>query len=253
MKGYLAVAFLLSVWGLVLQWERSGTELSVPKHVSSEVLTASALGDFVTQTNTVPPLAIREAQYAKPISHGEAAPKSDTLDELKADITEYTRKSPQLDESQQEDSDTPIPPDFFDQEVTLWRSSEKAKSVYENYTETQALQGHSLDSKYFIEFDETSLDSLDVGQRFTLPSINEQQIQVIIQQQESLGQGATNWVLVDSQGNPMGNITRTKDSVEGVFTTPSGPFYLSSINGVGWLASENTLIAAVQNSFTKPN
>ncbi|PMN90585.1 hypothetical protein [Enterovibrio norvegicus] len=176
------------------------------------------------------------------------APQSDTLDALDADIAAFAEANVNvLEVSDERDSEVVPIPTFVDVDLTLWRASESAKSVFENYTDVQ-----SMDEKHFIEFDDTRLDSLAPGQRFSLPAMDDERIQVIVKSEETWNQGVTNWELVDNHGHPAGSITQMQDSVEAVFTTPSGQYFLRSVNGVGWIASEETLISALNDVFTKP-
>ena len=222
----------------------SGVKQGMDNGVAERPMTAqlvspesTGLSSAATQTLTAPAAQLELV-----------APQSDTLDALEDDIAAFAEANANVPErSDERDNDVVPIPTFVDVDLTLWRASESAKSVFENYTDVQ-----SMDEKYFIEFDDTRLDSLVPGQRFSLPAMDDERIQVIVKSEETWNQGVTNWELVDNHGHPAGSITRIQDSVEAVFTTPSGQYFLRSVNGVGWIASEETLISALNDVFTKP-
>ncbi|MGF1707259.1 hypothetical protein [Enterovibrio baiacu] len=191
----------------------------------------------------------RKNTHTAPIAQFElVAPQSDTLEALDADVSAFAEKNANAMEGSDNRNNSIAPiQTFVDVDLTLWRASEGAKSVFENYTDVQ-----SMDKKHFIEFDDTNLDTLAPGQRFSLPEMGEEHIQVIVKSEETWNQGVTNWELVDNHGHPAGSITQMQDSVEAIFTTPSGQYFLRSVNGVGWIASEETLISALDDVFTKP-
>ncbi|CZF77530.1 hypothetical protein GCE9029_00262 [Grimontia celer] len=168
------------------------------------------------------------------------APESDSVDEYLADVATLP---PASSNAQAQKEITPV---FFDAEITLWQPVSSAKSVFENYGAVL-----SLSEEHFIEFDESLLETLEVGQRFTLPKLGESRQQVIVMQQEYWEHGATNWVFVDSNGKPAGSLTKTQDGVEGIFQMPDGVYHLLTRNGVGWIADEATLISASEQAFTR--
>ncbi|WP_052737572.1 hypothetical protein [Grimontia sp. AD028] len=170
------------------------------------------------------------------------APESDTVDEYLADVALLPPTSSSDERAQKEESTQ----EFFDAEIPLWQPVSSAKSVFENYGAVV-----SLSEEHFIEFDESLLETLEVGQRFTLPKLGESRQQVIVTQQEYWKHGATNWVFVDNNGQPAGNLTKTQDGIEGIFQMPDGVYHLLTRNGVGWIADEATLISASEQAFTR--
>lgn len=172
------------------------------------------------------------------------APESDTIDDYFADVEEFLTESNNTEQFKGEI--TPVSFDIFDIEVTLWHSMPSAKSVLENYALTS-----SLSEEFFIEFDEYSLEALEVGQRFTLPKLGKSRKQVIVKKLEDLENGAKNWELMDNQGEPAGSLTKVQGGVIGVFFMPKSTYHLFTQNGIGWITDETTLINANEQAFTK--
>lgn len=170
------------------------------------------------------------------------ASESDTVDGYLTDIENF---QPANNNTKQFGEGAP-PTVLSDTEVTLWYSVPSVKSLFENYGSMI-----SLSEEHFIEFDESTLEILEVGQRFTLPKLGESRQQVIVKQQEDWENGATNWVLVDNQGKPAGSLTKTQDGVDGIFEMPNGTYHLLTRNGIGWIADETTLINASEQAFSR--
>ncbi|MBY5922611.1 hypothetical protein [Ferrimonas balearica] len=168
------------------------------------------------------------------------APRSDTIEAYLRDVEAM---NPELAVPS-----SPLPQEkeevvvLYDLDLTLWRASAAAKSVFANYA-----LNVQLDESHFVEFDESTLDILEPGQRFSLPPLNGLSQSVIVKTQESLRQDAINWDLVDDRGVSVGSITRIGDAVEGIFFVSAGTYHLRAVNGVGWVADDATLTAFLEN------
>lgn len=186
-----------------------------------------------------PPSGISQGE-AKVQKAGPAmAPRSDTIEAYLRDV----------EAMKEELVASSVPPQeevlvTYDLDLTLWRTSAAAKSVFSNYAENV-----QLEEKYFVEFDDGALDTLEPGQRFSLPPLNGQSHSVIVKTEESLMHGAINWELVDEQGMPSGSITRIGDAVEGIFYASGEVYHLRVVNGVGWVADDDALTALIENEF----
>ena len=216
MKRYLVIACVLclSAGVFAMLWQQTDVDDSASSTSFDASVSVPTVENAQGQSNETPSstMASPNQDHSAPIDTASlslVAPQSDTLDALDADLSAFADANTDVPNG----NDLPIndvltTPTFVDVDLTLWRASESAKSVFENYRDVQ-----SMDEKHFIEFDDTSLDTLAPGQRLSLPAIGDERIQVIVKSEEAWNQGAINWVLVDDHGRPAGSITQMQDSV----------------------------------------
>lgn len=168
-------------------------------------------------------------------------PESNTYEEYLEDLAELEKK-------------IPLQPPAIEQQkqvitalrqlnIELWRSNPKAQSAYETYES-------ALPTASFIDFNEDALLNLEQGDSFKLNTSQMGDMEVIVTNIEPLLNEAKTWLLSDASGKSIGNITRTKEMIEGVFHSPSGQEYrIRAIGGVGWIVSSYDLIMNIADEF----
>lgn len=221
---------------------------SVPEVTAPKYIAPSPTAPDLTIEPVQNPVSVVEpenTQWGSPDGKdntAQVAPVSYSIEEYQRDIPQEGEGDIEstADNPKQEAFDFPV----YDIDIALWHKDPDAKSTFENFQVP-----NDLDSRNFIRFDESALSVLAVGQRITLPELGEQSTPVIVRDIQQWRREATNWELNDEEGNPAGSITQIGDTVEAQFFADGKTYYMRTVNGVGWLAAEETLISTLDAEF----
>lgn len=134
-------------------------------------------------------------------------------------------------------------------DIQLWNPNKFAKNVYDAYDEH-----NGLSAEHFIDFDETALQEIGVGDSFNLPLNKDSKLDVIVTDVEALQSNAINFDLMDLSGIQRGSLTQIGDRVEGFFiANDNQEYFLRAIGGVGWIASKESLIKNIESELLIEN